>query len=130
MEWLSAEEKSRSMMPYLLDLPPLDQTESDAAKAEISSDASITKKATQKKGTVKDIDMEKWHSDTIICDLDRKPDLPSASSRSDANKINCDTKHKYLVDLKISNSKNFIALTDHDMAILCRLAQELMKKSL
>ncbi|CAK1554939.1 unnamed protein product [Leptosia nina] len=24
MEWLSAEEKSRSMMPYLLDLPPLD----------------------------------------------------------------------------------------------------------
>lgn len=27
MEWLSAEEKSRSMMPYLLDLPPLDVTD-------------------------------------------------------------------------------------------------------
>lgn len=66
MEWLSAEEKTRSMMPYLLDLPPLDQTGSDLPRAqitEIPSDASNTHMETKtmpkKKGTAKDIDMEK-----------------------------------------------------------------------
>ncbi|KAL4717468.1 hypothetical protein ACJJTC_000617 [Scirpophaga incertulas] len=35
MEWLSAEEKSRSMMPYLLDLPPLDTRTKASNKATI-----------------------------------------------------------------------------------------------
>lgn len=66
MEWLSSEEKSRSMMPYLLDLPPLDQTESDLPRAQIteisSGDSNTnteTKTKPKKKGTAKDIDMEK-----------------------------------------------------------------------
>lgn len=135
MEWLSAEEKSRSMMPYLLDLPPLDQTGSDLPKAqitEIPSDSSHTNMETEtkpkKKGTAKEIDMEKWQNDNSNYDLDRKSDLPSVSFKSDANKINCDTKHKYIVDLKISTSKKYIALTDHDMEILRKLSQKLMKK--
>ncbi|CAH2103508.1 unnamed protein product [Euphydryas editha] len=35
MEWLSAEEKTRSMMPYLLNLPPLDKTAETDQKATI-----------------------------------------------------------------------------------------------
>lgn len=122
-------------MPYLLDLPPLDQAESDLPRAqinEIPSDASDTNMETKtkpkKKGTAKEIDTEKWHSDNTNCDLHRKLGLPSVSSKNDANKINCDTKYKYIVDLKISTSKKYIALTEHDMAILRRLSESLMKK--
>ncbi|CAG4955260.1 unnamed protein product [Colias eurytheme] len=51
MEWLSAEEKSRSMMPYLLDLPPLDTTD-EPKKATI-------KELPDKKLSKKDVDQDK-----------------------------------------------------------------------
>lgn len=134
MEWLSAEEKSRSMMPYLLDLPPLDQAGSDLPKAQITdipSHASNTnlenKTKPKKKDPAKEIDMEKWH-EKMNCDLDRKPDSQPVRSKSDADKIDCDTKHLYKIDFKISTSKKYIALSDHDMAVLRRLSQRLVRK--
>ncbi|XP_045510106.1 ATPase family AAA domain-containing protein 3A homolog [Colias croceus] len=51
MEWLSAEEKSRSMMPYLLDLPPLDTTD-EPKKATI-------KELSEKKRSKKHYDQDK-----------------------------------------------------------------------
>lgn len=49
MEWLSAEEKTRSMMPYLLDLPPLDKPEEtkDSYAEEIKTKAKTAKKKTK-----------------------------------------------------------------------------------
>lgn len=62
MEWLSAEEKSRSMMPYLLDLPPLDQPD-DHQKAtitELKDDSTVkTKSASKKKTSQKELETEK-----------------------------------------------------------------------
>ncbi|XP_038216977.1 ATPase family AAA domain-containing protein 3A homolog [Zerene cesonia] len=52
MEWLSAEEKSRSMMPYLLDLPPLD-TNGDVPKK------TTIKPLPEKKRSKKDVDQDK-----------------------------------------------------------------------
>ncbi|XP_072930516.1 ATPase family AAA domain-containing protein 3A homolog [Epargyreus clarus] len=55
MEWLSTEEKSRSMMPYLMDLPPLDSDKKatfDDAKEEVPKTKVSKKKS-------KDVDMDK-----------------------------------------------------------------------
>ncbi|KPI96115.1 PREDICTED: ATPase family AAA domain-containing protein 3-B [Papilio xuthus] len=67
MEWLSEEEKSRTMMPYLLDLPPLDKTtgHTKATIVEIEDDNDKKESATTKVKTVskktsnKSTDMEK-----------------------------------------------------------------------
>ncbi|CAH2034486.1 unnamed protein product, partial [Iphiclides podalirius] len=62
MEWLSEEEKSRSMMPYLLDLPPLDQTTSGKVTiTELPSggEAPPKSKSAPKKRSPKDLDQEK-----------------------------------------------------------------------
>ncbi|KAM3968557.1 ATPase family AAA domain containing bor [Aphomia sociella] len=62
MEWLSSEEKSRSMMPYLLDLPPLDNTDGSSTKptlTESATKAEITsrnKSATRKSSKVTETD--------------------------------------------------------------------------
>lgn len=54
MEWLSKEEKSSSMMPYLLDLPPLDNQE-PAKVTEIKEE--VQPKIQAKKS--KEVDIEK-----------------------------------------------------------------------
>ncbi|XP_028171742.1 ATPase family AAA domain-containing protein 3A homolog [Ostrinia furnacalis] len=65
MEWLSAEEKSRSMMPYLLDLPPLDDKPEVHQKATITElpskeDAAVkSKSASKKKSSQKEMETEK-----------------------------------------------------------------------
>lgn len=63
MEWLSSEEKSRSMMPYLLDLPPLDNNDNTVKIKEITDvkdEVKIkTKNASKKKTSVQDIEVEK-----------------------------------------------------------------------
>lgn len=41
MEWLSSEEKSRSMMPYLLDLPPLDVEHNEVAQVASKKDTVV-----------------------------------------------------------------------------------------
>ncbi|KAI8430910.1 hypothetical protein MSG28_001029 [Choristoneura fumiferana] len=48
MEWLSAEEKSRSMMPYLLDLPPLDTEAQPTNKATVTEIQDIVEPPTVK----------------------------------------------------------------------------------
>lgn len=53
MEWLSAEEKSRSMMPYLLDLPPLDNVDDKVNITEISDTQDKVKKIRSKNATTK-----------------------------------------------------------------------------
>lgn len=60
MEWLSEEEKSRSMMPYLMDLPPLD-VNGDQVKAFTADkeDIPIKTKTASKKTTSKDVEIEK-----------------------------------------------------------------------
>lgn len=57
MEWLSSEEKSRSMMPYLLDLPPLDQPESNVQNATIT-ETKVNQDSKTEKVTHKEIDKE------------------------------------------------------------------------
>ncbi|XP_045541920.1 ATPase family AAA domain-containing protein 3A homolog [Papilio machaon] len=54
MEWLSEEEKSRTMMPYLLDLPPLDKTtgHTKATITEIDDEKDKKESATTKVKTV------------------------------------------------------------------------------
>ncbi|XP_045784683.1 ATPase family AAA domain-containing protein 3A homolog isoform X2 [Maniola jurtina] len=61
MEWLSAEEKTRSMMPYLLDLPPLDRVEDNAQKASISEITETKEEPQNKQSTkkAKETDLEK-----------------------------------------------------------------------
>ncbi|XP_034839759.1 ATPase family AAA domain-containing protein 3A homolog [Maniola hyperantus] len=62
MEWLSAEEKTRSMMPYLLDLPPLDKVEDNIIQKATVSEITETKeepKAKQSTRNAKEIDSEK-----------------------------------------------------------------------
>lgn len=65
MEWLSAEEKTRSMMPYLLDLPPLDSTEQYTQSVKITEvkDDNTPKKVIIKKSapetTTKEIETDK-----------------------------------------------------------------------
>ena len=60
MEWLSAEEKSRSMMPYLLDLPPLDAPQENTEKAKIVEIEEVKEpKIKSNKKKSKDIDSEK-----------------------------------------------------------------------
>lgn len=64
MEWLSAEEKTRSMMPYLLDLPPLDKLDEPAKdlKAIEQTDAKTQKVVINKpkaKKSDKEIEMDK-----------------------------------------------------------------------
>lgn len=54
MEWLSAEEKTRSMMPYLLDLPPLDKTTENIQKATIK-ELPDTKEEPKSKATKKKV---------------------------------------------------------------------------
>lgn len=55
MEWLSNEEKSRSMMPYLLDLPPLDtETENVVEKESVKPKS---KNAEKRKD--QDVELEK-----------------------------------------------------------------------
>lgn len=57
MEWLSVEEKSRTMIPYLLDLPPLDKV-TDAKKATIT-ELPETKEERKTKKKTKEVELEK-----------------------------------------------------------------------
>ncbi|CAG9558374.1 unnamed protein product [Danaus chrysippus] len=57
MEWLSVEEKSRTMIPYLLDLPPLDK-ETDVKKATIT-ELPETKEERKTKKKTKEVELEK-----------------------------------------------------------------------
>ncbi|XP_022832468.1 ATPase family AAA domain-containing protein 3A homolog [Spodoptera litura] len=62
MEWLSSEEKSRSMMPYLLDLPPLDVEHNETAqivskKHLVAEDTNESKNAQKKKEDI--VELEK-----------------------------------------------------------------------
>ncbi|XP_023946375.1 ATPase family AAA domain-containing protein 3A homolog [Bicyclus anynana] len=61
MEWLSAEEKTRSIMPYLIDLPPLDKSEDTIQNVTVTeiTDTKEKSKAKTSKGKVKEIDLEK-----------------------------------------------------------------------
>lgn len=74
MEWLSAEEKSRSMMPYLLDLPPLDAPQENTEKAKIVEIEEVKEpKIKSNKKKSKDIDSEKWHDQEIKkCDIKKQ----------------------------------------------------------
>lgn len=124
MEWLSEEEKSRSMMPYLLNLPPMDSTvgTSKATITEIgvTKDELIqSKPASKQKVPVKEIETEKWPqlpADHQVLNQ-KKSNLTSSD---DTYKVNCDN-HKFLYDLKVSDQKKFLAFTDSDMEILRQL---------
>lgn len=62
MEWLSEEEKSKSMMPYLLDLPPLDHGAGDKAtvtQLSSSHDPAPKTKYTPKRKSSKDLEQDK-----------------------------------------------------------------------
>lgn len=61
MEWLSAEEKTRSMMPYLLDLPPLDKPDENVKKATVTEIRDTKKEPKAKTSTkkAKEVDSEK-----------------------------------------------------------------------
>lgn len=64
MEWLSAEEKSRSMMPYLLDLPPLDNSDETQSKLiqneqPAKADMPSRNKSVSKKTSAKTVETEK-----------------------------------------------------------------------
>lgn len=125
MEWLSEEEKSRSMMPYLLDLPPLDVNGDQAKKSTTTEkDEFPVKTKTASKKKAKEIEVEKWHCLVSNSELDKQSDLPFiVSSNTNTKKMNCDTNHKPKYDFKISYSKKFIMLTDRDMDQLRRLSR-------
>lgn len=66
MEWLSSEEKSRSMMPYLLDLPPLDTDARGADRAKVTeiqdtveAPVAKSKSPSKKRATIKEDETEK-----------------------------------------------------------------------
>lgn len=63
MEWLSTEEKSRSMMPYLLDLPPLDTKDDTSNKINViekdTNDDSTKIKPKSKAKVAKEFDKDK-----------------------------------------------------------------------
>lgn len=124
MEWLSEEEKSRSMMPYLLDLPPMDSTEgtSKATVTELHETKDEPfKSKTASKVSAKEIETEKWPclSAGIQVLNQIEPILPSSDTNT--YKVDCDTNQKFLYDLKVSKPKKFLAFTDSDMEILRQL---------
>ncbi|XP_048488468.1 ATPase family AAA domain-containing protein 3A homolog [Plutella xylostella] len=60
MEWLSNEEKSRSMMPYLLDLPSMEKKPGQVKITEIETKEEVpTTKSQPKKKVTKEIELEK-----------------------------------------------------------------------
>lgn len=128
MEWLSEEEKSRSMMPYLLNMPPLDSEEPKAKFPEAiqnKDNASVKeiKSAASKKST-QDSDQEKWHLQQDIVHKTPKQNILCF----DTLKVNCDTNHKFLFDLKVSKCNNkVVVLSDSDMAMLRRIQRNTVK---
>lgn len=121
MEWLSEEEKSRSMMPYLLDLPPLDSTEgtSKGDVTQIHETKAEPIKSTSKKASAKETETDKWPRLLADNEVQTEPYLPSP--KTNTYKVNCDTNQKFLYDLKVSKSKTILAFTDSDVKILCQL---------
>lgn len=119
MEWLSKEEKSSSMMPYLLELPPLDEESAGAAKTQDKAAPLKTKKA------IKEVEAEKWHCATtndpktlVYCDVTNSNHSPPTDS-----KMNCDRPALFLFNLKTAKSKQaFINLSDVEMRRLRELA--------
>lgn len=118
MEWLSAEEKTRSMMPYLLDLPPLDRPD-DAKKVTITeiTDATEENDARTKKD-VKEFDSEKWHMDT------KNETIPV---KHIYHKNDNDTEKSILYDFTVTKIQKYIDLSEEDMQILRELSKRHQK---
>ena len=117
MEWLSNEEKSRSMMPYLLNLPPLDTEAEKDVEKEIVKPKSKNAQKVEKP----EVELEKWHSVNPgdIVDL-AENNICSTPTR---NRTNCDITQKFKYDCKKSNFKKFIDLNEKDMEVLRALSQ-------
>lgn len=59
MAWLSAEEKTSSMMPYLLDLPPLDRPQESNVQVIETNDDKVINKTSSKPKKSENIETEK-----------------------------------------------------------------------
>lgn len=126
MEWLSEEEKTRSMMPYLLDLPPLDQPK----VTEIHETKERQKSITISKGTgtnsAKDTEKDKWHC-LPTYNIVKKPPETNILCSINTQKMNRHTNCKFLYDLKQSKSNKFILLSDSVMKSLRRIRRNAQK---
>lgn len=134
MEWLSEEEKSRSMMPYLLDLPPLDSEAQQATVTEIHESKDNNKKlksAAKKTKEARDIEMEKWHRVPTERDVPKPTETSIPCSDSSTYPLDCDTNKycKFTYDLKFSKAKKFVTLADYDMDILRHLIKKKTKNN-
>lgn len=115
-------------MPYLLDLPPLDNNDNTVKIKEITDvkdEVKIkTKNASKKKTSVQDIEVEKWHCVTATANL-VDPAENNTSSSSTKRITNCDTSQKFSYDCKSFKLRKFIDLNDKDMEVLRNLSQKL-----
>lgn len=118
-------------MPYLLDLPPLDNETQAANKATVTEIQDIvesptikSKSAIKKKVAAKDTEADKWPSLIIGSEPERAIELPKVNTDSETQ-VNCDNKHKQTFDFQISKNNMFVSLTDSDMERLRWLSQRL-----
>lgn len=119
------------MMPYLLDLPPLDSDNNKVTITELSTKEDVavkTKTSSKKKVPQKEVETEKWHQITKNNDLiDPSKAQTIHINDTNSNKTNCDSNKKNVYDFTISKLQKFISLTDRDMEIFRKLSQKIKK---
>lgn len=122
MEWLSNEEKSRSMMPYLMDLPPLDGDKKATVTAyEETKEEQPKTKVSKKKS--KEVDMDKWQHSSEDHDSLPGPQSPALAPTTTTTKFTFHLPDTLKVEIDFANRTLLLVdLTDAQMTLLRSLA--------